>query len=131
MILQGLLATSLALVTSLFNGWSAGLQTLLIVVIIDYGTGFVASGVEGKLSSRVGWVGISRKVGMFAVVSVSHLMDQMMGEGHLLRDSTIIFYIANEILSVLENCGRLGIPIPTQIRQAIQVLKGRAEEEKK
>nr|WP_260866347.1 phage holin family protein [Paenibacillus xylanexedens] len=112
-----------------FGGWSGVLGVLLVFVILDYLTGIAAAGMTGKLESNVGMFGIARKVFIFAMVSVAHLVDGVLGDGHLFRDAVAFFYIANELLSIIENGGKLGAPIPPAIRQAIQVLKGRAGED--
>ncbi|MFL0372639.1 phage holin family protein [Paenibacillus amylolyticus] len=112
-------------VTYFFGGWSGVLGVLLVFVILDYLTGIVAAGMSGKLESNVGMFGIARKVFIFAMVSVAHLVDGVLGDGHLFRDAVAFFYIANELLSIIENGGKLGAPIPPVIRQAIEVLKGK------
>lgn len=111
--------------TYFFGGWSGVLGVLLVFVILDYLTGIVAAGMIGKLESNVGMFGIARKVFIFAMVSVAHLVDGVLGDGHLFRDAVAFFYIANELLSIIENGGKLGAPIPPVIRQAIEVLKGK------
>ncbi|MGF6356460.1 toxin secretion/phage lysis holin [Paenibacillus sp. 4624] len=112
-----------------FGGWSGVLGVLLVFVILDYLTGIAAAGMTGKLESNIGLFGIARKVFIFAMVSVAHLVDGVLGDGHLFRDAVAFFYIANELLSIIENGGKLGAPIPPVIRQAIQVLKGKAGED--
>ncbi|MCM3135308.1 phage holin family protein [Paenibacillus polysaccharolyticus] len=112
-----------------FGGWSGVLGVLLVFVILDYLTGIAAAGMTGKLESNVGLFGIARKVFIFAMVSVAHLVDGVLGDGHLFRDAVAFFYMANELLSIIENGGKLGAPIPPVIRQAIQVLKGKAGED--
>ncbi|MGW7160959.1 phage holin family protein [Paenibacillus taichungensis] len=112
-------------VTYFFGGWSGVLGVLLVFVILDYLTGIVAAGMSGKLESNVGMFGIARKVFIFAMVSVAHLVDGVLGDGHLFRNAVAFFYIANELLSIIENGGKLGAPIPPVIRQAIEVLKGK------
>ncbi|WP_342554614.1 phage holin family protein [Paenibacillus sp. FSL R7-0652] len=111
--------------TYFFGGWSGVLGVLLVFVILDYLTGIAAAGMTGKLESNVGMFGIARKVFIFAMVSVAHLVDGVLGDGHLFRDAVAFFYIANELLSIIENGGKLGAPIPPVIRQAIEVLKGK------
>lgn len=111
----------------LFGGWSALLGILLAFVVIDYVTGVIASGVEGKLSSTIGLRGIAKKVFIFVMVAVAHLVDSSIGNAHLFRDATIFFYLANELLSILENAGRVGLPIPPVIKQAVDTLKNRGE----
>lgn len=112
-----------------FGGWSGVLGVLLVFVILDYLTGIAAAGMTGKLESNIGLFGIARKVFIFAMVSVAHLVDGVLGDGHLFRDAVAFFYIANELLSIIENGGKLGAPIPPVIGQAIQVLKGKAGED--
>ncbi|MFJ2045793.1 holin family protein [Paenibacillus taichungensis] len=119
------LAVGSWLVSYLFGGWSGMLGVLLVFVILDYLTGIAAAGMTGKLESNVGMFGIARKVFIFAMVSVAHLVDGVLGDGHLFRDAVAFFYIANELLSIIENGGKLGAPIPPAIRQAIEVLKGK------
>ncbi len=115
----------------LFGGWNQLLQILLVFVIIDYITGVVASGVEGKLSSSVGLKGIAKKVFIFVIVAVAHLADTALGDGSLLQDAAIFFYIANELLSIIENAGRVGLPVPEILKQAIEILKGKSQPQKK
>ncbi|AET60279.1 phage lysis holin [Paenibacillus terrae HPL-003] len=123
-------------VTYLYGGWSGVLGVLLALVIIDYVTGCFAAGAESKrgtgpgLKSKIGLIGITRKVFIFAMVAVGHLIDGILGDSHLIRDAVAYFYMANEVLSITENGGRLGVPIPSVIRQAVEVLKSKGEGEK-
>jgi len=117
-----------ALASYLFGGWSALLGILLGFVVIDYVTGFLAAAIEGELSSEVGLKGIAKKVCIFAVVAIANLIDTAMGNQHILRDATIFFYLSNELLSIIENVGRAGIPVPSQIQKAVKVLKGKDED---
>lgn len=116
-----------ALASYLFGGWSALLGILLSFVIIDYITGVVAAGIEGELNSSIGLKGIAKKVGIFVIVAVAHLVDKTLGDAHVFRDATIFFYLANELLSVIENAGRFGLPMPEVLQKAIEVLKGKGE----
>jgi toxin secretion/phage lysis holin len=115
-----------AVVGYLFGGWSVLLQILLALVIIDYVTGLLASGVEGKLSSKVGFKGIAKKIMIFCLVAVGHLIDKAIGDGSMIQNAIIFFYLGNELLSILENAGRTGLPVPDQIKNAINVLKGKS-----
>lgn len=114
-----------ATVSFLFGGWSALLTILVTFVVLDYITGFLAAGAEGKLASEVGLRGIPKKVGIFVMVAVAHLVDAALGEQHILRDATIFFYLSNELLSIIENVGRTGLPVPDPLKQAVDVLKGK------
>lgn len=112
-----------------FGGWSPILGILLTFVILDYVSGMAAGFVEGKLSSRIGFKAIPKKVMIFVIVGVAHLIDQALGDGstHLFRDAAIFFYLSNELLSIIENSGRIGLPVPEPMQQAVSVLKGKSE----
>lgn len=101
------------------------IQTLMAFVIVDYVSGVIAGAKEGKLNSYVGLLGISRKVLIFALVAVAHMVDMALGEGHMFRDAAIFFYLANELLSILENASRIGVPIPPKVKEAVEVLRGK------
>ncbi len=124
---KSLIAVGGAAASYLFGGWSALLSILLTFVVLDYITGFLAAAREGKLNSETGLWGIAKKVAIFFVVAVAHLVDTTLGDAHFFRDAAIFFYLANELLSIVENIGRLGVPIPTAIQQAVEVLKGKGE----
>lgn len=111
----------------LFGGWSALLGVLLTFVIVDYVTGILAAAMEGRLASRIGLIGIARKVIIFVMVAIAHQVDTALGDAHLLRDATIFFYLANELLSIIENAGRIGLPVPEPIKRAVEALKERGE----
>lgn len=108
----------------LFGEWSPLLGIMIAFVVIDYLTGILAAAYSGKLSSKVGFKGIAKKVMLFFVVAVAHLCDQAIGVNRVLMSAAIYFYLANELLSILENVGRTGLPVPEQIKKAVQVLKG-------
>lgn len=116
-----------AIVGYIFGEWSVLLQILLAFVIIDYVSGLLASGVEGKLSSKVGFKGIAKKLMIFVLVAVGHLVDKAIGDGSMIQNAIIFFYLGNELLSILENAGRTGLPVPEQIKNAVDVLKGKSK----
>jgi len=126
-IFKSIVAVGGAAVSYLFGGWSALLSILLTFVVLDYVTGVAAAAKEGKLNSEVGAWGIVRKVGIFVIVAVAHLVDRALGDAHLFRDAAIFFYLANELLSMIENTGRLGAPIPPALQRAVEVLRGKGE----
>ncbi|GAA0491408.1 holin family protein [Salinibacillus aidingensis] len=112
----------------LFGGWSSLLSILLAFVFIDYVSGFIAAGVDGKLNSHVGWIGIAKKVAIFFIVAVAHMVDVALGgDTHMVRDAAIFFYLANEVLSITENVGRIGIPIPNKLLDTVEVLRGKGD----
>jgi toxin secretion/phage lysis holin len=114
----------------LFGGWSSLLSILLTFVVLDYLTGIAAAAKEGALKSDVGLWGIAKKIMIFGIVTVAHLIDTALGDAHLFRDTAIFFYLANELLSLIENAGRIGAPIPPILQKAVEVLreKGGAKE---
>ena len=124
---KSLIAVGGAAASFLFGGWSSLLTILLVFVVFDYITGVLAAGKEGKLNSEVGLWGIPKKVAIFAIVAVAHLVDSALGDAHLFRDAAIFFYLANELLSIIENIGRMGVPIPEKLKGAVEVLRGKGE----
>ena len=120
-----------------FLGWFLGgadgfLYTLIAFVALDYVTGVMCAIVEKKLSSEVGFKGICRKVLIFLLVGVANLLDvYVLGEAAVLRTAVIFFYLSNEGVSMLENAGRLGLPIPQKLKDVLAQLhhKGRDDNE--
>ena len=129
--LIGVLGSGIA---SLFGGWDAALVTLLIFMGIDYLTGLIVAGVfhksekteNGALESRAGWKGLCRKGVTLLIVLVACRLDLVMGS-NFIRDAVVIAFIANEAISIIENAGLMGIPVPAAITRAIEVLKDKAE----
>lgn len=125
-------------IASLFGGWDAALVTLLIFMGVDYLTGLIVAGVfhqspksdGGALESRAGWKGLCRKGVTLLIVLVGCRLDVVMGS-NFIRDTVVIAFIANETLSIIENAGLMGVPIPSVIVKAIEVLKKKAESEDK
>jgi toxin secretion/phage lysis holin len=107
------------------SGWSKLLTFLIIAMVLDYITGLIASGIKGRLSSSLGLKGIGKKIIIFIIVAATHLIDTILGIQHIIRDSTIIFYLCNEILSIIENAGRAGLPIPPFLSGAIESLRNK------
>jgi toxin secretion/phage lysis holin len=109
----------------LFGGWDYLLMVLVALTVIDYLTGVMAAFVEKQLASEAGFKGIAQKVIVFMLVAVANFVDTLLWEQTLIRDTTILFYIVNEIISITENAGRAGLPIPNALRKAIDLLKDR------
>ena len=114
-----------------FLGGNDGLlYALLAFVVLDYITGIMCAVADKKLSSAVGFKGICRKVLIFALVGIGHLLDtQVIGSGSVLRTAIIFFYISNEGLSLVENAAYLGLPIPTKLHKVLEQLHDRVEKE--
>jgi len=117
-------------VTYLWGGFDAVFLALVVLACMDYVTGWAAAWVHRRLSSDIGRRGIARKVGMFVVVAVCNILDQLGGLGEpILRTVAIWWYIGNESLSVVENLGEVGVPIPGRLRQALAVLRDKHDGE--
>lgn len=123
-------------IASLLGGWDSSLKTLIIFMSADYISGLIVAGVfkksekteTGALESHAGWKGICRKGVTLLVVLVACRLDLIMGS-NFIRDAVVIAFIANETISIIENAGLAGIPIPSVIIRAIEVLKNKAESE--
>ena len=117
-------------IASLFGGWSASLITLVTLMGVDYVTGLIVAALfhaspktpDGRLESFAGWKGLCRKGVTLAIVWVAKRLDLTVGSDFI-GDAVIIAYIANEAISIIENAGRMGVPIPEVVVNAIEVLK--------
>ena len=116
-------------------GWFLGgcdglIYTLIVFVVIDYITGVMCAVVDHRLSSEIGFKGICRKVLIFLLVGIGHMLDtHIIGTGSVLRTAVIFFYLSNEGVSLLENAGHLGLPIPEKLKAVLEQLHNRAEKE--
>lgn len=123
------------ILAALFGGWSQPMAVLLIMIGLDYLSGVVVALVfrksphteSGGLSSSVGLKGLLRKFILVVVVAAAYQIDKLIGTSYI-RDGTAIAFICNEALSLIENAGLMGIPIPNIILRGIEVLKGKADE---
>jgi len=112
-----------------FGGMDGLIYALLVFVIADYITGVMCAIADKKLSSEVGFKGICKKVLIFVMVGVGHVMDTyLIGNGEVLRTAVIFFYCSNEGVSMLENAGHLGLPIPTKLKDILEQLHDRTED---
>ena len=112
------------------GGCDGLLYALIAFVVIDYLTGVMCAITDKKLSSAVGFKGIFRKVLIFLLVGIANVIDvEVIGTGAVLRTAVIFFYISNEGVSLLENAGHLGLPVPEKIRSVLEQLHDRAEKE--
>ena len=123
-------------IASLFGGWSMDLQTLLLFMVVDYTSGLILAGVfkksektkSGALSSNVGFKGLCKKIGILFCVLIAYRLDISIGTEYI-RTAVIIAFIANEAVSIAENVGLMGVPIPVPILKAIDVLKNKKDGE--
>ena len=110
------------------GGLDGFIYALVAFVVIDYLTGLMAAVVEKKLSSEIGFRGIFKKVLIFMLVGIGSIIDwQVIGDGNVLRTAVIFFYISNEGISIVENAGRVGLPIPQKLKDILEQLKTKEE----
>ncbi len=104
------------------------LYALIIFVIIDYITGVMCAALDKCLSSEIGFKGIFRKILIFIMVGIAHILDShVIGSGNMLRTAAIFFYISNEGISLLENSAHLGLPVPKAIKSVLEQLHERGD----
>ena len=123
-----------AFIARLFGGWDAAMTTLVIFMGIDYLMGLIVAGIfkrsgkseNGGLDSRAGFKGLLKKSVVLLVVLVAYRLDLVLGST-IIKDAVIIGYIANETISIIENAGLMGIPIPDVIKRAIDILKNKSD----
>jgi len=105
------------------GGWDGFLYALLTFVLIDYITGLMCAVLDKKLSSEVGFRGIFKKVLIFSLVAVGHIIDQnVIGDGSVIRTAVIFFYLSNEGISILENTVHIGLPVPQKLKDVLEQL---------
>lgn len=141
MKLQGTICTGIgiigAFIASLYGGWTDGMTTLLMFMAIDYIMGLLVAGVwhkskkteDGRLESRAGWKGLVRKGVTMLIVLVAARLDMTIGTT-MIRDTAVIGFIANEGISIIENAGLMGVPLPAIITNALEVLRKESENAK-
>jgi toxin secretion/phage lysis holin len=116
-------------------GWILGgvdgfLYALIVFVVIDYLTGFMAAIIERNLSSEVGFKGIFKKVLIFLLVAVANITDQnLVGTGSAIRTAVIFFYLSNEGISIIENSSRIGLPIPQKLKNILEQIKDKGAQD--
>lgn len=122
-------------IAALFGGWDTGMITLVLFMAIDYTTGLIVAGVfhksgkskNGSLDSKAGWKGLIKKGMILVFVFVGYRLDVYIGTDYI-RNAVIIGFVCNELISIIENAGLMGVPIPEVIVQAIDILKAKKEE---
>lgn len=119
-----------AAVAAVFGGWNASMGTLLICMGADYLTGLIVAGVfkasaktpGGGLESKVGWKGLCRKAVILMFILVAHRLDMAVGTNYI-RNAVTIGFITNELISLIENAGIMGVPLPESLKKALELLK--------
>ena len=116
--------------TFIFGDWDVALQCLVIAIAIDYISGIIKAFINKDLSSKIGLKGLLKKVGVLLIVALATLIDRITGESGAVRTLVIYYFVANEGLSVVENLGEAGLPIPDVIKKALKSLKSQSKEKK-
>lgn len=123
-IFNGIMAVAGTCVTFLFGGWDIVLNSLIILMAVDYATGLMKGYVNKDLSSSTSARGLFKKIMILLILIVGVALDRMIGTGeHMFRTLVAFFYISNESLSIIENATQLGVPVPQQIQDALEQLK--------
>ena len=120
--LCAILATVGYLFIYLLGGWDVALQCLLLAIVFDYISGMIKAFYAKTLSSKIGFHGILKKVGILLIVMLGVLVDRVTGNTGAVRTLVIYYFVANEGLSLIENIGQCGVPIPASIKKALKAL---------
>ena len=109
---------------AVMGGFDGFLYALVVFAVVDYVTGVIVGILNKELSSQVGFRGIFKKVVIFSLVAVAHIIDtHVIGNGSVLRTAVIFFYLSNEGISILENAVNIGLPIPEKLKNVLEQLK--------
>ena len=109
------------------GGWDIAIQTLLICMIVDYITGICNAFYEKKLNSNIGIKGIIKKIGYLLIIGITVLLDRLIGDTGAIRTTVIYIFVANEMLSIIENWAGMGLPIPAVLLDKLEQLKQEKE----
>lgn len=127
-IFKNIMAAVCTLISFLFGDMEGMLIALIALIILDYISGVIAAAVEKRLSSAVGAKGIAKKIFMLLIVALANIVDiNVIGDGHVLKTVTVVFYICNECISLIENAGRIGVPVPKKLLDVLEQLKNKDE----
>lgn len=122
-IYNGIVATLLTTFVYLVGGLDVAMIALLVAIVLDYLSGIIKAYVTKQLSSQTGFKGIVKKVAVLMIVMLAVLVDRVTGETGAIRTLVIYYFVANEGLSIIENLGQAGVPIPQSIKKALKALK--------
>jgi toxin secretion/phage lysis holin len=123
-IINSIIATAATSIATLLGGWGMALEILVILMIIDYLTGIAKAFLEKKLASAIGWRGLFKKISIIVIIVVCHQADMLISNSTpIFKTMGCFYYAANEGLSILENVGTIGLPLPGFLKNALQLLK--------
>lgn len=113
------------------GGMDGFIYALITFVVVDYITGLMCAILDKKLSSEIGFQGIFKKILIFSLVAIGHIIDKnVIGDGSVIRTAVIFFYLSNEGVSILENAAHIGLPIPQKLKDVLGQLHNKGDEEK-
>lgn len=119
-------------IAGLFGGWDTALATLLIFMAVDYVTGLIVAAAgkspKGKLSSKIGWRGLAKKCVVLLLVLVAAQLDVVLGMDYV-RAGVCVAFLCNEGISILENAGLTGVPLPAALKNAVELLQSKGKGE--
>ena len=123
-IFMNIMAGICTALSFLFGDMEGMMIALVALIILDYISGVIAAAVEKRLSSEVGAKGIAKKIFMLLIVALANIVDiNVIGDGHVLKTVTVVFYICNECISLIENAGRIGVPVPKKLLDVLEQLR--------
>ena len=123
-IFKKIMAGVCTILSFLFGDMEGLMVALIALIILDYISGVIAAAVEKRLSSEVGAKGIAKKIFMLLIVALANIVDiNVIGDGHVLKTVTVVFYICNECISLIENAGRIGVPVPKKLLDVLEQLR--------
>ena len=123
-IFKNIMAGVCTVLSFLFGDIEGMMVALVALIILDYISGVIAAAVEKRLSSEVGAKGIAKKIFMLLIVALANIVDiNVIGDGHVLKTVTVVFYICNECISLIENAGRIGVPVPKKLLDVLEQLR--------
>ena len=127
-IFKNILAGVCTVLSFLFGDMEGLMVALVALIILDYISGVIAAAVEKRLSSEVGAKGIAKKIFMLLIVALANIVDiNVIGDGHVLKTVTVVFYICNECISLIENAGRIGVPVPKKLLDVLEQLRDKGD----
>ena len=123
-----------SIISTLFGGWDTGIATLILFMAIDFISGIIVAAIfhnskkteTGALESKAGWKGLCRKSMTLLFVLIAHRLDLAIGTTYI-RDTVVIGFMANELISIIENAGLMGIPLPSVLTKAIDLLNQKSQ----
>ena len=127
-IFKNIMAGICTVLSFLFGDMEGLMVALIALIILDYISGVIAAAVEKRLSSEVGAKGIAKKIFMLLIVALANIVDiNVIGDGHVLKTVTVVFYICNECISLIENAGRIGVPVPKKLLDVLEQLRDKGD----